>query len=395
VSMKACLATTVVLALYGLLTAQAAQPLPDILWMTNGPDAHFGVVRSVAFSADSSRLASGASDSHGKVWSIPDGVLVRDVVHGQEEVMAVGLSPNGSLLATGSAEGATRMWQVSDGRRLWIGGPENEIVYSLSFSPDGNYLGIGRSDGINLRSPSTGGGFPFGEHEHSEVFCVAFSSDGALLASANDDGTASLWRVPQGTPVLDFTGHSFFSTNEDEHIINPVRSVDFSPDGTLVASAGADQTIRLWRVSDGAQVRVIPSTNCTVVKFSADGKLLLTANLGPINVWRVSTGQLLASYPAANALPLAVAPNGKYFAYGRFDGSVVLAWLPLWIESITQADGKCTLRWQGGSGLYRVQARSHLNKGDWHYLGPPTTNTTFTHSAQSHLYYRVVSLSNP
>jgi len=148
-------------------------------------------------------------------------------------------------------------------------------------------------------------------------------------------------------------------------------------------------------MSDGRQVRVIPSINCTVVKFSADGKLLLTANLGPINVWRVSTGQLLCSYPSANALPLAVAPNGRYFAYGQFDGSVVLAYMPLWIEGITQTNGEVNLRWQGGSGRYQVQARSDLIGGLWQNLGPVTTNTFFTHTCLSPMFYRVQSLPNP
>src|SRR5262249_39431970 len=141
-----------------------------------------------------------------------------------------------------------------------------------------------------------------------------------------------------------------------------------------------DNTLRLWRMSDASQVWVVPSTNCVAVKFSADGKLLLTANLGPINVWRVSTGQWLCSYPDANASALAVAPNGKYFAYGQFDGSVVLAYMPLWIEGITQSNGEVTLRWQGGSGRYQVQARSALGAGtgDWQNLGPVTPNTVLT-----------------
>ena len=132
-----------------------------------------------------------------------------------------------------------------------------------------------------------------------------------------------------------------------------------------------------------------------MVKFSADGKLLFAVNNGPISVWRVATGQLLHTYADADAGPLVVASNGKYFAYGRRDGAVVLARLPLWIESVTQADGKVTLRWQGGSGLYRVQARRHLEKGKWHNLGPVTTNTTFTHSSRSRLFYRVQSLPDP
>jgi len=131
------------------------------------------------------------------------------------------------------------------------------------------------------------------------------------------------------------------------------------------------------------------------VKFSTDGKLLLTVSGGPINVFRVSTGQLVCSYPGANALPLAVAPNGRYFAYGTFDGSVVLAYMPLWIESIAFNNGEVTLNWQGGSGRYQVQARNELNNGSWQNLGPVTTNTVFTHVCLSPMFYRVESLPNP
>ena len=393
--MKACLATTVVLALCGLLTAQADQPLPEIIWMTNGPDAHFDVVRSVAFSADSSRLASGSQDRHAKVWSVPDGALLRDVYTVNEWVMAVGLSSDGSLLATGGDDGATRMWQLSDGRRLWQTGQSENIIRSVAFTLDGTRMADASRFGvIAVRDPVTGSGVPFDAHD-DDVTTVAFSADGSRLASSSLDGSARIWRVSDAAVIQVFSGHSILSTNEEENVFNAVWSVDISPDGSLVATSGADQTIRLWRMSDGVQVRVIPSINCTVVKFSADGQLLLTANLGPINVWRVSTGQLLCSYPDANALPLAVAPNGRYFAYGRFDGSVVLALMPLWSESITHTNDEVTLRWQGGSGRYQVQARSELGGSSWKNLGAPTTNTVFTHTCLSPIFYRVVSLPNP
>jgi len=89
---------------------------------------------------------------------------------------------------------------------------------------------------------------------------------------------------------------------------------------------------------------------------------------------------------------LAVTRDGKFFAYGRGDGVVVFAHVPLWVDSITQSNGKVVLNWQGGSGLYQVQARREMDKGDWHNLGAPTRRTTFTHALSSQFFYRVISI---
>jgi WD40 repeat protein len=64
---------------------------------------------------------------------------------------------------------------------------------------------------------------------------VAFSPDGTLLASAADDTTVRLWEVASGTHVRTLTGHT-----------DSVRGVAFSPVGTLLASAADDKTVRLW-----------------------------------------------------------------------------------------------------------------------------------------------------
>ena len=73
---------------------------------------------------------------------------------------------------------------------------------------------------------------------------MAFSPDSKRLASADADGTVTLWntatRQEVGAPLPAATGTG-----------GGVNGVAFSPDGTLLASADADGTVKLWNTATG------------------------------------------------------------------------------------------------------------------------------------------------
>lgn len=389
----------VVAGFVAITSCAVAQSIPDIIWTTN---AHgYGVI-SVSFSGDSAALASGSSDRTVQVRTTTNAQLIRLFGNPQGGVLSVALSLDGSFVVIGDGGGVIQMRSILTGSRLWASSPHDELINSIAVSSDGTQVVEGRAfynsrdnGRVVLHRSIDGEGRLFQGHQGG-VNSVAFSPDAAIVASASSDGTARLWRESDGMTLHILTGHSFFNpTNEDETVIHTVTSVDFSPDGTLLASAGMDGTARLWNVSDGAEMRVLSGGGGNAAKFSPDGKLLFTVSAGAIRVWRVADGQLLHTYASAGAGPLAVASNGKYFAYGRADGAVVLAHMPMVVEHFRQGN-QIILRWTGGSGLYRIQRRNNLARGKWHNFGPRTTAMSYTNKiTREPVFYRVVSLPNP
>jgi WD40 repeat protein len=145
------------------------------------------------------------------------------------------------------------------------------------------------------------------------VFSIAFSPDGSRLATAGEDQTIKIWDVMSGQALLTLAGHT-----------KAVDDVVFSPDGTHLASASRDDTARLWEVTTGRELLTLRGHQDRVsqVVFSPDGTRLATASHDQtIKLWDVSSGRELMTLSghAKEVKDVAFNPDGTRLASASED----------------------------------------------------------------------------
>jgi WD40 repeat protein/tRNA A-37 threonylcarbamoyl transferase component Bud32 len=150
-----------------------------------------------------------------------------------------------------------------------------------------------------------------------QVNGVAFSPEGKYLASAGADQSVKVWDLSDGRVIRSLEGHT-----------GVVYAVAYSPDGRLLASAGADHTVRLWGPSAGEPLLILRGHEAPVrgVAFSPDGTSLASAGEDRVvNVWDAASGRQAATF-RGNAADLCVAfsPDGRHLASGGRDAIVRL-----------------------------------------------------------------------
>ena len=280
-------------------------------WRATSPLTDAGYHPPLAISADGKLLATGGRSL--RLFDLPSRQQ-RTVLQGHTgPVYAIAFSRDGNRLASAGQDRTVRMWDTGTGeQQVCIAHPGP--VYGLALTPDASVVAAMGADAIRVggvTSPTLAVVLPQAAHSRT----VAFSPNGKMLASAGLEGTI-LWDPIEGRKLVTL-GHD-----------SPRRKLfglAFSPDGKSLATTGVDEgTIDIWDVT-GRRLGVLKGTGKGLA-YSPDGKsLAATSDNGSVSLWEVASQQLRHVMPVSQtSICVAFSPDGQTIAAGGQFGVVKL-----------------------------------------------------------------------
>jgi WD40 repeat protein len=252
------------------------------------------------------------SDGRGTVrlWNALTRRSIGPPIASHHAVTGLALSPDGKVLAV-AADGL-QLWSTATGQRIGRTLPAADASGPVAISPDGSMVAAIGTDGKArlwkvATQQETGTAVTVGPGASRGA--LAFSPDGKTFATVSADGTATLWSVATQHRIgALMTGDAQGSSGVPAAGGSPVAAVAFSPDGATLATTSASSGIRLWDTATQQEIGMPMTAGpgpVYAVAFSPDATILATAGGdGSARLWDTATQEEIGTPMTAGPGPV-------------------------------------------------------------------------------------------
>lgn len=267
---------------------------------------HTAIVRDVAWSPDSKRIASTSDDGTVQIWDATTGEHVF-VAH--EGYYRLAWSPNGKYIVSELGSTAT-IWDISNGNILQKYDHGNSLVYAVAWSPDGTRIVSGGGDNTLHIWNATNGEHIATYHGHSKsqyaaIYEANWSPDGKYIASSDNFETVQIWNANTLETVFSYPGNG------------QVWAGIWSPDSKYIAFT--DYPVNVvstadWRTVYAYKGHATGLTYGHSITWSPDSKRIASADENTLHLWDATTGSNVSTYHGKFDYALKWSPDGQFVA---------------------------------------------------------------------------------
>lgn len=244
---------------------------------------HSGPIRDVAWLPDGKAFMSAGDDGTLRQWILTAPPLPLPGHAAPVNVLAA--APSGQWFLSAGEDRSVRVWNP-EGQALRTIGTHAAALSALAIAPGETSIATGDTAGtLAVWSATDAQALGSIVGHKGPLRALVHDPSGAALWSAGADGTLKRWRLPL-VPTKPLPGHT-----------QPIRAAAASADGSRAVTGGQDQTVRVWDVASGQAIRTLgeqPAGPIAAVATTTDGALVAAVTeMGGLRVWRGAEGTLL------------------------------------------------------------------------------------------------------